>query len=1013
MAVAAGSVVAAGTLAAPAAAAPTIALGVASAIDEEGNGAAQATIGEGVVLELRSGLPAGLTLDSGRVRVDLPAGLTTTGEAPLVEIDGAPLPASAGVEVTAGQVTVTLPAGHATGDGQELVLGVATRVDDVQAAVDDVVLRPTAELVLAPEGAAPQVVGGQWGIVVVEPEAGVNLVDEDGWYAETYPGRRHTAEVVIYNRGSTAHDVTLTVTLEPRMSPRGADGAAQDGEVLAVGGVWDAGTRTITWHRDAVPPGYTTGELEMDIAPGPVHVPDAITWVERSSSSSMPGDVTGERTARSGINAWRYERVLDRVQPYAALSDVWTVLEPWQADRGDVITVTHRFTFQPGVTTDDLTVLDTLPEGLEYLGTESATCVTPGCGLEVVALEPDGERLGWFVGDVDVAQEAPGTVAVVYRARVTEEAVEESYLEFRLLVGTNASDQITGTPAAPPREDSFDDVREPEYESQAVLYIRSSKTPFTVETSRWAEHPDSGVSVGHEADFAATVSVPDGSVVAPVELTLGLSDELVRTSGTAEVSVDGGPLPAGWSVEESPRGVVVRTPDGEHVAWGAVSISLPVRVPDSPGVVHGTRLAFTVDVDGDPALVHPAHVELRTYVREPQMVVSATTDAPSGPRPVGSTVTHLVEPSSTSGTAYDVGTVMVVDRALTPLGRGGRPAPDGAVLPGGGVWDAGERTVSWSEDVLHSWDAPRYEVRALVENPLDVRTATSVVEVTASSQPGDVPGERTPASAVNGDRYRAESSVQVELGTVRSHVVSGRVWWDGDGDGVREGGEAPLRGVRVDVAEPGADGAPGTADDVVASVTTGDRGEWKVRDLPPGTVRITVAGGLPAGMVPTADPDGVATPWTAEVLLSGGAPARELDFGATGTSSVEGRVWVDQDEDRSRDTGEPGVRGVRMIVMHLGVDGRPGGADDVAMLVRTARDGSFRAGRLPAGAYAVVADPTTFPRGTVAWTDGDGGSPTYTATTLAPGEHRAGVDFGLRALPGRAAGGSGTGTNRS
>ena len=66
------------------------------------------------------------------------------------------------------------------------------------------------------------------------------------------------------------------------------------------------------------------------------------------------------------------------------------------------------------------------------------------------------------------------------------------------------------------------------------------------------------------------------------------------------------------------------------------------------------------------------------------------------------------------------------------------------------------------------------------------------------------------------------------------------------------------------------------------------------RNLNAGTYTVkVVASSLPAGLTPTYDLDGVATPNTATLSLAAGANRTDVDFGYKHTGSVGDRVWLD------------------------------------------------------------------------------------------------------------------------
>ncbi|MBX9243432.1 hypothetical protein ICW40_01255 [Actinotalea ferrariae] len=832
------------------AAPPTLVLTSATSVDEPGNGASQATIGESVALAARSALPPG-TVDAASAHVSLADGLTLSDEAPVVTLDGAPLPAGSAVTVETDGVRVELPTGHDTGEGQELLVRVVARVADVAAATHGTVLHPSVDVVVTPTGGSPESVTGAWSVPVVEPDVSLS-VSEGSPYGYTSPGDTIFFHVNFNNEGATAHDVVAVVTLDPDLHPTGEDGPLEDGEELpAGGGVWDEATRTIIWHLETLVGSWSAlALLDAEVSPGTVHVPARVGGLQQISATSLTGDVPGERTAASPAGGDRYDSTTTFSVPYATPEPAGNDLAPdVQVFPGDELTLTEHVVLPAHVTTNDVTVLDTLPDGVTYAGTDSVTCTTPGCDLEAVELAPDGQRVGWFLGDLTEPTAQARVVVVVYRAVVTDAVAIQQELWFDPRVAMNADDVLDAVPALTPPDEAFDHVaRDPFYDPPWLWVSQRMPVPTAALMLRTAiDEPGNGPGdavVGERVRVEASVGLPAGEILTAAEVRVMLPTGLERASATSTIRLDGAPLPAGWRARGVPGGIVVTFGGGHATGDGqALTIAFDARVADVPEAAAGAVLPVSLDVSI---------------------------------RGRGTTTAH------------------------------------------------------------------------------------------------------------------ADASVTVVAPEV--HAVSGHVWWDADADGVRERTEAGLHGVEVLVTGAGGDGLLGSGDDVVVTATTGARGAWTADGLPDGPTHVAVLGDLRTGTVPTADPDGPGSPWVSELTLAG-ADVAGLDFGVTGTASVAGRVWVDVDG--AAGAGDPGAGGVRVVVVHLGADGLPGGTDDVGVLVRTAPDGSFRAGGLPAGRYVVRVDPATFPDGTVAWTDTDGGSPELTTLVLEPGEGRTGVAFGL------------------
>jgi hypothetical protein len=110
------------------------------------------------------------------------------------------------------------------------------------------------------------------------------------------------------------------------------------------------------------------------------------------------------------------------------------------------------------------------------------------------------------------------------------------------------------------------------------------------------------------------------------------------------------------------------------------------------------------------------------------------------------------------------------------------------------------------------------------------------------------------------------------LFTQEEGTIGGRVWDDGDGDGAQDVGEPGLNGVVVDLLD-------STSTIVETATTTGD-GEYQFAALPWNGYTVAIhSNTLPAGTSQTADPDGLASPHTADLVLGCADSSSTNDFG--------------------------------------------------------------------------------------------------------------------------------------
>ena len=232
-----------------------------------------------------------------------------------------------------------------------------------------------------------------------------------------------------------------------------------------------------------------------------------------------------------------------------------------------------------------------------------------------------------------------------------------------------------------------------------------------------------------------------------------------------------------------------------------------------------------------------------------------------------------------------------------------------------------------------------------------------------------------------------------DFGYVGSGSIGDFVWWDWNRDGVQDAGEPGIPNVDVTVVWEGADGTLGTADDVAYPTVTDSAGAYLVDNLPAGDFSVTVSGPVTVAADNTGDPDGGGDS-TSLVTLAPTEANLDQDFGYGGTGSIGDFLWYDINGDGVQDAGEPGLGGVLVTLAFYGLDGLPGGGDDVVFTTTTAPDGSYVFDDLPAGTFSVEVDTSTLPDGMTPTADRDGVLDNVTEVTLAPAEVVDDADFG-------------------
>ena len=213
------------------------------------------------------------------------------------------------------------------------------------------------------------------------------------------------------------------------------------------------------------------------------------------------------------------------------------------------------------------------------------------------------------------------------------------------------------------------------------------------------------------------------------------------------------------------------------------------------------------------------------------------------------------------------------------------------------------------------------------------------------------------------------------------------VWYDNNGNGLQDGGEAGVAGVTVTLTGAGTDGVFGTGDDVTLTDVTDANGNYLFEDLAAGDYKISVDAPegydfttANAGSDETTDSDVSSTGQSDVVSLSLGEDYRDLDAGIVAQpGSIAGTVLADTDGNTTGDTPLGGV-----TVVLLDANGNEVGS------TTTNPDGTYLFADVPAGDYTVV--QTNLP-GYEDVSDTDGGNPNEISVSLAPGAESTGNDF--------------------
>ena len=176
------------------------------------------------------------------------------------------------------------------------------------------------------------------------------------------------------------------------------------------------------------------------------------------------------------------------------------------------------------------------------------------------------------------------------------------------------------------------------------------------------------------------------------------------------------------------------------------------------------------------------------------------------------------------------------------------------------------------------------------------------------------------------------------------HRLSGKVYYDANESSSFDNGEDPFKDITVELL--GADG------NVVATTKTDADGNYSFTGLDAGTytVKVTKAGEL-AELTQTEDPDGTKDNASGAITLNADNPVREnVNFGYIKKHAISGNVYLDQNRDKTKNTGDIDLSGV--TVKLLDKDG------NVVGTTTTDKDGNYSFTGLSDGTYTVQVDKT-------------------------------------------------------
>ena len=228
----------------------------------------------------------------------------------------------------------------------------------------------------------------------------------------------------------------------------------------------------------------------------------------------------------------------------------------------------------------------------------------------------------------------------------------------------------------------------------------------------------------------------------------------------------------------------------------------------------------------------------------------------------------------------------------------------------------------------------------------------------------------------------------------RPYLVGDTVWMDLNGNRVQDAGEAGIVGVAVRLLDSNGQFLEATTTDAAGHYFFEVKGYSEVLGLD--GPEVAVDGRYTVELDPTnLAPGGVlngfgcTTGGTALSATVTTANVLDFDFGfQPSTSSLSGMIWHDLDADAGRDSGEPGLTGVQVLLLSS--------SGQAVATVVTDTDGRYRFEHLAPGLYTVQVAENSLPAGYSLLTfDVDGVQSPHTAHVIVfPASSQTGIDFG-------------------
>jgi uncharacterized repeat protein (TIGR01451 family)/fimbrial isopeptide formation D2 family protein len=343
--------------------------------------------------------------------------------------------------------------------------------------------------------------------------------------------------------------------------------------------------------------------------------------------------------------------------------------------------------------------------------------------------------------------------------------------------GTNTGGSFTYTPAENINPENTTEPNAPAAKDPSNVFTAGAAVGKTETTgvTEGGNNETTQATIGETITYTVTGEVPEGTTLggqAELTDTLNSAERQAYVAGSAEATLNGAALPAGFVLDTSGATPKVIFPAGYNNAAGSgvdkVALKFSVLVTNVVANVRGAtltdqaKLAWTDPSVGPQSTSSPT---LTTTVVEPLISQEKKDDKNPSRVVPGEIVTYTLKTANSGAanvsTAHEVELVDHVPAGLIPLNSAtNQPALDGILpLTGGAVWNSTTRTITKMIPSLAPGASTSFTYKVEVEKPAVAGSAlTNEVKTTTASLAAGPAQRRT-----SGSGYAAKAEDTVRL----------------------------------------------------------------------------------------------------------------------------------------------------------------------------------------------------------------------------------------------------------